>query len=185
MVFFLKTNNAMASVLVPFLIHIRKHHDVDVKFIRLDNAGENKNFREECKKYPHLSHIFFEFTVPGTPQQNGRIERSFATTLYGKVHAMLNCAGFNETTRRKLWAEAANCATANENVTSPTKGELSSYAFGKIGVVRNIDQGMVWKLENKGIPAMFVGYTHKHAGNIYKMLNLQTHKIIFGVIYCG
>ena len=190
--FFLKNKSDMGSVLVPFLIQLKKQHDVDVKFIRLDNAGENKSFRAECKKCPDLSHIFFEFTAPGTPQQNGGIERSFAT-LYGKVRAMLNSAGFDETTRGKLWAEAANCATANENVTSPTRGELSSHekffgvlpayvtfmrTFGEIGIVRNVHQGMVWKLENKGIPAMFVGYAQEHAGNVYKMLNLQTHKII-------
>ena len=37
---------------------------------------------------------------------------------------------------------------------------------------------MVWKLENKGIPERLVGYTQEHTRNVYKMLNLQTHKII-------
>ena len=75
-----------------------------------------------------LGSHFFEFTAPGTPQQNGAIERSFAT-LYGKVRAMLYGAGFDETTCGKLWAEAANCATHNENVTSPHTGEPSSHEF--------------------------------------------------------
>jgi transposase InsO family protein len=39
-------------------------------------------------------HFKFEYTAPGTPQQNGKIERKFAT-LYGMNRAMLNAAKFN------------------------------------------------------------------------------------------
>jgi hypothetical protein len=35
----------------------------------------------------------FEFTAPDSPQQNGKIERKFAT-LYGRVRAILNGAEF-------------------------------------------------------------------------------------------
>jgi transposase InsO family protein len=35
--------------------------------------------------------IKFEFTAPNSPQQNGKIERKFAT-LYGKMRTMLNGA---------------------------------------------------------------------------------------------
>lgn len=45
--FFLKNKSQMAGQIVPFLIQLKKQHDVDVKFIRLGNAGENKTFREE------------------------------------------------------------------------------------------------------------------------------------------
>jgi hypothetical protein len=171
---------------------LHKRDKKEVKFICLDNAGENKSFSEFCKRNPDLAHITFEFTAPGTPQQNGAVERSLAT-MYGKVRAMLNHAGSNQETRGKIWAEAANCATDNENVRSLRKGEKSAYekfydkkanyaiymrTFGEIGIVKNVHQNKVWKLENKGIPAMFCGYAKEHAGNVYKMLNLQTRKII-------
>ena len=39
--------------------------------------------------------IVFEYTAPGTPQQNGVIERAFATML-GKKRAIMNGAGFDE-----------------------------------------------------------------------------------------
>ena len=126
MVLFLKTKSEMALVLVPFLIQLKKQHDVDVKFIIWTMLEKIKVSMKNAKNVPTCLTIFFEFMAPGTPQQNGGIERSFAT-LYGKVCAMLNSAGFDETTIGKLWAEAVNCATANENVTSPTRGELSSY----------------------------------------------------------
>jgi hypothetical protein len=36
----------------------------------------------------------FEFTAPDSPQQNGKVERKFAT-LYGRVQAMINDAELN------------------------------------------------------------------------------------------
>ena len=39
--------------------------------------------------------IEFEFTAPGTPQQNGVVECKFAT-LFGRARAMLNKAGFKD-----------------------------------------------------------------------------------------
>ena len=39
--------------------------------------------------------IVFEYTAPGTPQQNGVVERAFATML-GKTRAIMNGAGFYE-----------------------------------------------------------------------------------------
>ena len=39
--------------------------------------------------------IVFEYTAPGTPQQNGVVERAFATML-GKTRAIMKGAGFDE-----------------------------------------------------------------------------------------
>ena len=39
--------------------------------------------------------IIFEYTAPGTPQQNRVVERAFATML-GKTRAIMNDAGFDE-----------------------------------------------------------------------------------------
>jgi transposase InsO family protein len=45
--------------------------------------------------------INFEFTAPGTPQQNGIVERAFAT-LFGKTRSMLNAARITIPLRKKL-----------------------------------------------------------------------------------
>ena len=37
----------------------------------------------------------FEYTAPGTPQQNGVVERAFETML-GRIRAIMNGAGFDE-----------------------------------------------------------------------------------------
>ena len=72
------------------------------------NAGENQKLEEECIKQ-NLG-IQFEYTSPGTPQQNGIVERACAT-LQGRVRAMMNGADFTEKKRGDMWAEAANTST--------------------------------------------------------------------------
>ena len=79
-----------------------------VKYIRCDNAGENLKFKENADADENLE-LTFEFTAPGTPQQNGKIERKFAT-LFGRTIGMLNGAKLTKTKRRMLWAEVASTA---------------------------------------------------------------------------
>jgi hypothetical protein len=45
----------------------------------------------------------YEFTAPDSPQQNGKIERKFAT-LYGRVRAILNRAEITENLRNVMCA---------------------------------------------------------------------------------
>ena len=51
--------------------------------------------------------IQFQYTSPNTPQQNGVVERIFATS-YGRILAMMNEAVLTGDLRRSLWSEAAN-----------------------------------------------------------------------------
>jgi len=39
--------------------------------------------------------ILFEYTAPGTPQQNSIMERAFPA-IFGKVRVMMNAAGFDK-----------------------------------------------------------------------------------------
>ena len=95
--------------------------------------------------------ITFEYTAANTPQQNGRIERKFAT-IYGRVRSMLTAAGIEGKLRKDLWAEAGNTAinlrnvqVQNLNQKTPYekfsgKSEIPNYAknmkpFGEIGII--------------------------------------------------
>ena len=51
--------------------------------------------------------IKFSYTAPGTPQQNDHVEQNF-TTLFNRVHVMLNGGKISSFLRNRLWAEAAN-----------------------------------------------------------------------------
>ncbi|KAG7357827.1 reverse transcriptase RNA-dependent DNA polymerase [Nitzschia inconspicua] len=182
-----KQKSDLPKIGVTILLEL-KTKGITVKSIRCDNAGENKAFEQQCKLEGLL--VNFEYTAPGTPQQNGVAERKFAT-LFGKVRAMNTAAGLQGDIRSKLWAEAANCATDLDCLlikelggTSPFelfygyKAPYSSYlrTFGEIGIIRNIAT-VKPKLDDRGTPAMFLGYAKQHTGNVYRMLDLGTHKL--------
>jgi hypothetical protein len=69
----------------------RKHiSEINVKFFRLDDAGENFALEKLCKQ--QNVDVKFEFSGPRTPQRNGKVERKFQT-LYGRIRAISNDAG--------------------------------------------------------------------------------------------
>jgi hypothetical protein len=102
--------------------------------------------------------------------------------LYGKVR------------RSKLWVEACQTASDLENThvicdrdTSPyqtfygTKSPVLQHLhqFGEIGIVENhTRRTIISKLENRGRPCIYVGKVPAHTTDVYKFLNLETHKMI-------
>ena len=59
-------------MMIPFLKDLEAKHGKRVKFIRCDNEDENKAVDEDSKE--NSLGIKFEYTAPGTPQQNGMVE---------------------------------------------------------------------------------------------------------------
>jgi len=59
--------------------------------------------------------MLFKYTAPRTPQQNSIVERAFPT-MFGKVRARMNAAGFDKKKGDKYWTEAALTLTLLENV---------------------------------------------------------------------
>ena len=70
--------------------------------------------------------IKFEYTAVDTPQQNGKVERKFAT-LYGKVRSALNAAKLKPFLRFGLWAECAKMITKQENILVTGQNQESPY----------------------------------------------------------
>jgi transposase InsO family protein len=89
----------------------------NVKFLRLDNAGENFALEKLCKR--QNVDVKFEFSGPMTPQKNGKVERKFQT-LYGRIRAMFNDAGIEGNFRTGLWAECESTATYYDNIIEKT-----------------------------------------------------------------
>ena len=89
--FFLKKKNEQVEPIIDWIKVLKARHEIQVKTIRCDNAGENKFLERETDKN-ELGNIF-EYTAPGTPQQNGVLERAFVTVM-GRARAMMNHAGF-------------------------------------------------------------------------------------------
>ena len=63
----------------------------------MDNSGENRVLQKAFLQQ-NLG-IIFEFTAPGTPQQNSVVERKIPT-LMGRSRAMMITAGFDPQEKR-------------------------------------------------------------------------------------
>ena len=135
-----------------------------------------------------------EFLAPGTPQQNGIVERAFAT-MYRRVRAILNYGKFQGELRKKLWAECAKTTTDLDGILFGKKQNENNYMkmfkrnpgfikhlriFGEMGFIL-IHSQIVFKLKitDKGKEAFFVGYTTEHAGDIYCMYLFSWLFLIF------
>jgi len=134
----------------------------------LDNSGENKALEQECLRLG--LDIQFEYTAPGTPQQNGVVERFFPS-LMGRARAMMSGAGFTKRMRALMWCEAASTATKLSNIIVKTNETTSAYekfynkkpkyarnlrTFGEIVVAKDISTSLT-KIESRGRVCMFVG----------------------------
>ena len=71
--FFLKRKSRQKELFPIWIMELKAKYGIDIKYVRLDNSGENKSLQKECDKQ-NLG-IIFEFTAPGTPQQNSVIVR--------------------------------------------------------------------------------------------------------------
>jgi len=187
--FFLHRKKDTAQIIVDLIRHLRTKGKL-TKFIRCDNAGENLATEKLCRQMG--LGIDFEYSAPNSPQQNGRVERRFAT-LFGRVRSMLNAAHLNQEFRKGLWAECARTATYLDNQDCeaseskrPRFTEFYGYddksfrfirCFGEIAVVKTGDK-IQSKLENRGIPVLYLGHADKHSAEVSRFLKLTTKRII-------
>ena len=189
--FFLRKMSDQTVVIPIWIKGLKTKYGVVVKNIRLDNSGENRSLQKECEKQ-NLG-IIFEFTAPGTPQQNSVIERKIPT-LMGRSRAMMIQADFSQQDKRKFWCEVISTATKFDNImvrkerTKPHHtlfyNEVATYmkylrSFGEMAVIAISDgKKMRSKLDTRGRTGIFVVYADYHAGNVYRFINVQMKKII-------
>ena len=110
---FLREKSETSAQLINLVKHLKAANDIKVKIIRCDNAGENISLQKECKQ--HGLGITFQFTAPYTPQHNGSVKPSLATS-YGCIWAMLNWINIQGNLRESLWAKAANFENNTETL---------------------------------------------------------------------
>jgi hypothetical protein len=189
---FLPKKSNQVDRIVELIKDLAKKHKTTVKYIRCDNAGENGSLEKECAKQG--LGIQFEYTGPGTPQFNGRVERKFANQ-YSKVRAMLNGAKLPTVKRKGLWTEAARTATDLENILVLTNKPVASYynaffekelpglrnmrTFNEIAIVNDHKKRkMRGKLDDRVRPCIVLGSAENHNRDVYRFLNLETDRII-------
>ena len=59
--------------------------------------------------------MIFEFTAPGTPQQNSIVERKIPT-LVGRATTMITQTGINAKEKGEFWCEVISRATNLDNI---------------------------------------------------------------------
>ena len=189
--FFLKRKSDQIDMIPIWIKELKAKYGIDIKYVRLDNSGENRSLQKECEKQ-NLG-IIFEFTAPGTPQQNSVVERKIPTLMV-RSRAMMIEAGFSQKDKRKFWCEVISTATKLDNImvrkerTKPPytlfyndEPKYKKYlrSFGEMAVIAISDEKKIRsKLDTRGRTGIFVGYADDHIGNVYRFLNIQTKKII-------
>jgi len=184
---FLRRKTDAIRAVVSFVKDLQAGNPDMVKFLRCDNSGENESIRKTFEK--EGVKVQMEFTAPNTPQENGKVERAFAT-LWGRTRAMLNNACFDEEHRQGLWTECARCATMlsnllSKNGSSPYErfyGKKANFGrglrvFGEVCVKSN-RKSHKEKLKNRGDVGIFVGYPEDHHFDAYRIFMGDTKKIV-------
>ncbi len=87
--------------MIELIKELDSKYNCKVKYICCDNTGEHISFEKSCKEQG--LGVFFEYTTPGTGQQNGRVEQKFAK-LCKWVWAVLNGGKITSSLRNQLWA---------------------------------------------------------------------------------
>ena len=111
--FFLRRKSDQIQTMLIWIRSLLKKHNIEIKRIRLDNSAENRSLQKVCDK-ANLG-ITFEFTAPGTPQQNSVAERRIPT-LMGRARAMLIQAGIESKYKGECWCEVISTATKLDNI---------------------------------------------------------------------
>jgi hypothetical protein len=128
--YFLRQKTESTRKKVEFIKIMKAKDSNMVKYLRCNNSSENKGILKELQKKGLETQ--FEFTAPGTPEENGKIKRMFAM-LWGRSRAMMNQANLNEEFRIGLWTKCVNCATQMNNILVRKNKTMTPYEefYGK------------------------------------------------------
>ena len=77
--FFLTEKSDLTKKMIGLIKDLKTKYNLQVQRLRCNNAGENQAFEKACNQ--EGLGIDFEYTTPGTPQQNVCVKRKFATLL--------------------------------------------------------------------------------------------------------
>jgi len=164
-----------------------------VKIARMDGAGKNIKLKKRTDSVDWKLSIDYEITARNTPQQNHLAEIAF-TIIGNRGRALMHHANVPEEIRYKLYREAFTTAThldglkviaidgEDETRYEHWCGKLPRFAkhlrtWGEAGTVKTITT-KVSKVLDRGIQCMFVGCAMNHDGDVYRMWNPETDRVM-------
>jgi hypothetical protein len=174
------------------LIKKLKNMEIEIKILRMDNAGENKLLQQRCESKDWQFAINYEYTGRDTPHHNHMAELGFAT-LGNKGRALMVRANIPMSKIYLLFREAFKTATYLDSLVVTTIGEKKATrhehfygknpkrmkflrTWGEAGTVK-FKTKTTPKLADRGVHCMFIGYTDDHDGDVYRMWNPKTERV--------
>jgi len=184
-----------SGMIEPTLAKINKwkQNGYNIKYLRMDNAGENKKLAELAMSDKWKLNIEVEYTGRDTPQRNHLAEISLHS-LASRARAMISHANIPEDKVFKLFPEAVKTATLMDGLVvidvdgvSATRYEhwnkkqppFAKYlrTWGEAGTVKTRTK-MTPKIVDRGAVCIMVGYAENHAGDTYRMYNPATNGVM-------
>ena len=102
--------------------------------------------------------------------------------IFSRMRANFEAAKIDMKLRRKLWGEACMTAIDIENLLVSSGHDEPSYReFYKKDLPKAEEMrqfGVKGKLQNRGIPGVYLGRARDHAGDTHRFLNLQTELVL-------
>ena len=162
----MKQKNEQVEPIIDWINALKARHKIQVKILRCDNVGENKVLL---------------------------VERVFVTVM-GRARAMMNHAGLTMAKRQQLWCEAIQTATLLDNILvkkSAKSPPLTQFfgvdatydkqikVFGEMCAVGDTDNKVGrTKIDPRCKVSLIVGYSTRHAGDVYRLLNHKMSRVI-------
>ena len=182
-VYFLNKKDETPQLILELIKVIERNSEFTVNVLRSDNGTEFKN--SSMEEYCASKGITQQFSSPGTPQQNGVVERK-NMTLIEAARTML--AEVKLPTY--FWAEAVNttffthnCTLVNMHGKTPyemIKGKKPSvkhfHIFGCRCFVLKVHPENLSKFDTKADEAIFLGYAT--GTRAFKVYNLRTKSVM-------
>ncbi|KAJ8736818.1 hypothetical protein PYW07_000089 [Mythimna separata] len=117
-IYLIRTKSEAFSKIINFINLSENHFNLKIKTFRCDNGGEYTS--NQFKKYCLNKGIAIDYTIPYTPQHNGKAER-LNRTIMERTRALL----FDMNLPKELWGEAVLTATYITNRCSNTINEIT------------------------------------------------------------
>ena len=107
---FLRNKSELTSKVMP-IIEMICEKGYNVKYICMDNAGENKSLAAKVKSLG----ITVEYVAPNTAQHDGVVERAFVVGA-SRGCAIISELKLSEDEKKQFWAECFNFAATTSNL---------------------------------------------------------------------
>jgi len=182
-VIFLKSKGDVFNAFHNWFLKVKNIFNKSVKHLRTDNGTEfsNNNFDNFC----NLNGIIHEYTVPYSPQQNGRIERLHGS-LIPNARAMLEDAHLNHV----FWEDAVATANfiynriphkgINNNVPYELlydeKVDFEKFRVFGCQVFFYVPKQLRNKLTNSALPGIFLGYDNNPSA--FRIYDITNNKVV-------